>query len=301
MKCRKCHKDAIHFQPYSGAHLCAHHLIEDVERKVKHTIRQHSMVGRNDTIAVALSGGKDSSVLLYLMHKLFHQRPDITILAISIDEGISGYRAGTLEHARELTQNLGVEHIIARFKDEYGSTLDEIVARGGEKGPCSYCGALRKHLLNKTARESGATRLAVGHNLDDEAQTIMMNLLRGDVERLVRMSPACVQPGLILRSKPLRDIPEKEVALYALQKGLPVDFSECPYAYSAIRGEVRDMLNDFEVRHPGTKYSVLRSQDKLAEPLRHSFPQAALNPCSICGEPTAGDTCQSCKLLGRKD
>ncbi len=301
MKCRKCHKKAVTYQPYSGAHLCAPHLIEDIERKVKHTIRKHHMIEKGDTIAVAISGGKDSTVLLYLLHKLFGVRPDISIIAITIDEGIAGYRPDTLRHAKEITSKLGIKHLIASFKDEYGSTLDEIVAKGGEKGPCSYCGALRKHLLNKTARENGATRLAVGHNLDDEAQTVLMNLLRGDVERMVRMVPACAQPGLILRSKPLRDIPEREVALYAILQDLPVDFSECPYAYSAIRGEVRDMLNDFEVPHPGTKYAVLRSLDKMAEPLRHNFPQQSLNTCSICGEPTASDICQVCRLLGREE
>jgi uncharacterized protein (TIGR00269 family) len=299
VKCRKCSKTAVTFQPYSGAHLCTPHFLDDVERKVKYSIRQNRMVDKGDTIAVGLSGGKDSSVLLHILHKLFRQRPDITLIAISIDEGIKGYRQETLEYAKELAQSLGVDLIIASFKTEYGESLDEIVSKGGEKGPCSYCGALRKHILNKTAREAGATRLAVGHNLDDESQTVMMNLLRGDVERLVRMVPGCVQPGLILRSKPLRDIPEREVALYALLNHIPVDFSECPYAYSAIRGEVRDMLNDFEVNHPGTKYAVLRSLDRLAEPLRHTFPQITLNQCLKCGEPTADEICQSCKLLGK--
>jgi uncharacterized protein (TIGR00269 family) len=290
----------VTYQAYSGAHLCALHLIEDVERKVKHSIRQHRMVERGDTVAVGLSGGKDSTVLLHLLNKLFSKRPDLTFIAVSIDEGITGYREKTLEHAKELTKRLGVKHIFASFKDEYGATLDQIVAKKGDKGPCSYCGALRKHLLNKTAREAGATRLAVGHNLDDESQTVIMNLLRGDVERLVRMSPGCVQPGLILRSKPLREIPEREVALYALLNQIPVDFSECPYAYSAIRGEVRDILNNFEVPHPGTKYSVLRSLDKLAEPLRRTFPQQNLQQCQICKEPTARDICQTCTLLGKK-
>jgi uncharacterized protein (TIGR00269 family) len=300
VKCRKCHKKAIHFQPYSGAHLCAPHLIEDIERKVKHTIRKHRMIEKGDTIALALSGGKDSTVLLYLLHRLFGNRPDLNIIAITIDEGIAGYRPETLRHAKEITSKLGIEHNIASFKDEYGFTLDQIVEKRSEKGPCSYCGALRRYLLNKTAREKGATRLAVGHNLDDEAQTVLMNLLRGDAERMFRMVQASVQPGLILRSKPLCDIPEREVALYAILKDLPVDFSECPYAYSAIRGEVRDMLNDFEVSHPGTKYAVLRSLEKLAESLRHNFPQQSLNTCNICGEPTAGDICQVCRLLGRE-
>lgn len=289
---------AVTYQPYSGAHLCSSHFIQDVERRVKYVIRQHRMVDQGDTIAVGLSGGKDSTVLLYILNRLFGQRPDITLIALSIDEGIVGYRQETLRHAKEFTLQLGVKHIITSFKDEYGETLDEIVAKRGDKGPCSYCGALRKHLLNKTAREAGATRLAVGHNLDDEAQTVVMNLLRGDVERLVRMAPGCVQPGLVLRAKPLRNVPEREVALYALLNRLQVDFSECPYAYTAIRSEVRDMLNDFEVNHPGTKYAVLRSLDKLAGPLRHEFPQKILTRCQICREPTAGAICQSCRLLG---
>lgn len=299
MKCTKCNRTAVTYQSYSGSYLCDIHLIRDVERKVKHTIRKHRMIERGDTIAVALSGGKDSSVLLYLLNSLFGHRPDISLIAISIDEGIAGYRQQTLQHARDMTTKLGITHIITGFKEEYGMTLDEIVAKGGEKGPCSCCGALRKRLLNKTARDAGASRLAVGHNLDDEAQTVMMNILRADIERMVRMVPARVQPGLVLRSKPLRDIPEKEVALYALLQDINVNFNECPYAYSAIRGDVKDLLNDFEVKHPGTKYAVLRSLDKLCEPLRHVFPQSTLGTCIICGEPTQKDLCQTCRLLGR--
>jgi uncharacterized protein (TIGR00269 family) len=298
VKCSKCARTAVTYQPYSGAHLCDLHLIKDVERKVKHTIRQHRMIERGDTIAVAVSGGKDSSVLLYLLNKLFGHRPDIELIAISIDEGIDGYRQQTLQIAKALTEKLGIIHILCGFKEEYGMTLDEITAKSTDKGPCSYCGALRKHLLNKVARKAGATRLAVGHNLDDESQTVLMNMLRGDVERMVRLSPACIQPGLILRSKPLRDIPEREVALYALLQNIYVNLSDCPYAYSAIRGEVRVLLNDFEVKHPGTRYAILRSFDKIIEPLRHAFPQQALNQCRICKEPTAGDICQACRLLG---
>jgi uncharacterized protein (TIGR00269 family) len=299
VKCSKCARTAVTYQPYSGAHLCDRHLIMDVERKVKHTIRQHRMIERGDTIAVAVSGGKDSSILLYLLNKLFGHRPDIELIAISIDEGIDGYRQQTLQTAKDLTEKLGITHILCEFKEEYGMTLDEIVAKSTDMGPCSFCGALRKHLLNKVARKIDATRLAVGHNLDDESQTVLMNMLRGDVERMVRLSPACVQPGLILRSKPLRDIPEREVALYALLQDIHVNLSDCPYAYSAIRGEVRVLLNDFEVKHPGTKYAILRSFDKIIEPLRHAFPQQTLNQCRICKEPTAGEICQACRLLGR--
>ncbi|HJH31637.1 MAG TPA: TIGR00269 family protein [Methanosarcinaceae archaeon] len=300
VKCSKCNKDAIIFQKYSGMHLCKKHFIEDVERKIKLTIRKHFNVQKNDIIAIALSGGKDSAVLLYMLHKIFGMRPDIELVAITIDEGIEGYREHTLKTAKELTARLGVRHIIRSFDDEFNTSLDEIIAKEREKGACSYCGVLRKTLLNKSAIEVGATKLATGHNLDDEAQTILLNHLRGEVSRIVKLAQPRALEGLVLRAKPLRYVPEKEVALYALVNDLPVDFSECPYAHEAIRGEVRDMLNDFEVAHPGTKYSLLKGFDKISPIISKEYTDIELAKCSICGEPCSLGICQACRLLGRE-
>ena len=280
-------------------HLCKKHFVEDVERKIKLTIRKGYSIQKNDLIAVALSGGKDSSVALYVMHKILGNRPDIEIVAISVDEGIQGYRSNSLELAKNLTKTLGIRHIIRSFKEAHGVTMDELAASDREKGTCSYCGVLRKNILNRVAREIGATKLVTGHNLDDEAQTILLNHFRGDVERMVRLAPPAAIEGLILRAKPLRNIPEKEVALYALVNSLPVDFSECPYAGEALRGEVRELLNNFETRHPGTKYSLLRGFDKLAGALGKELPPAKIEKCRICGETCTEDICQACKLLGR--
>ncbi|WP_305064635.1 TIGR00269 family protein [Methanococcoides sp.] len=299
IKCMKCNRDAIIFQKYSGMHICKRHFIEDVERKVKLTIRKQYKIEKGDIIAVALSGGKDSVVLLYLLHKIFGMRRDIEIVALTIDEGIAGYREETLEKARKLTSELGIRHIVRSFKDEYDKTLDELTAQERELGACSYCGVLRKSLMNKIANEIGATKLATGHNLDDEAQTIMMNHLGGDVDRMIRLSPPRAIEGLVLRAKPLRKVPEKEVALYAIVNELPFDMSECPYAHEALRGEVRDMINEFEVRHPGTKYSIMRGFDKTVGLIAKEYPQAELSKCRVCGETCTAKLCQACKLLGR--
>ncbi|PAV13810.1 ATP pyrophosphatase [Methanosarcina spelaei] len=299
IKCKKCNHEAVIFQKYSGMHLCKKHFVEDVERKIKLTIRKEYSIHKNDVIAVALSGGKDSSVALYIMHKILGNRPDIEIVAISVDEGINGYRPNSLEVAKSLTKMLGVRHIIKSFKKVHGVTMDELAAMDREKGACSYCGVLRKNILNRTALEIGATKLVTGHNLDDEAQTILLNHLRGDVERLVRLAPPAAIEGLVLRAKPLRNIPEKEVALYAIINSLPVDFSECPYAGEALRGEIRELLNNFEAKHPGTKYSLLRGFDKLAGALIKEMPPAKIGKCRICGETCTEDVCQTCKLLGR--
>ncbi|MCD4703786.1 MAG: TIGR00269 family protein [Methanosarcinaceae archaeon] len=299
IKCMKCNRDAIIYQKYSGMHLCRKHFIEDVERKVKLTIRQNFRIGKNETLVVALSGGKDSSVVLHILHKIFHQRRDLEIIAISIDEGICGYREHNIEHAKALAQELGVRHIIRSFRDEYGTTMDELAAKDRVYGTCSYCGVLRKSLLNKIAMELDGTKLVTGHNLDDEAQTILMNHLGGDVERMIRLAPPRALEGLVLRAKPLRNIPEKEVALYALLNNMLVEFERCPYSHEALRGEVRKMLNKFEVGHPGTKYSLIRGFDKMVGVLAKDYPQVTLSKCRVCGEACTGDLCQACNLLGR--
>ena len=299
IKCKKCNSEAIIFQKYSGMHLCKKHFVEDVERKIKLTIRKSYSIRKNDVIAVALSGGKDSSAALYIMHKILGERPDIELVAISVDEGINGYRPQSLETAKKLTEKLGVRHIIRSFKEEHGTTMDEIAAMDREKGACSYCGVLRKNILNRVALDIGATKLVTGHNLDDEAQTILLNHFRGDMERMVRLAPPAAVEGLVLRAKPLRNIPEKEVALYALVNDLPVDFSECPYAGEAMRKEIREMLNDFEAKHPGTRHSLLRGFDKVVGALAKELPPAKIEKCRICGETCTEDICQTCKLLGR--
>ncbi len=296
MNCQRCGKSAIVYQKYSNAHFCKTHFVEDVERKIKRDIRKFKMVGRGDRIAVALSGGKDSVALLYILHKIFHNRPDIELVAITIDEGIKGYREHTLEHAVNITARLGITHTIKSFEESFGITLDDLT-RKKEHVACTLCGVLRKNLLNRAARELGADKLAIGHNLDDESQTILMNYLRGDIDRMKRMLPDSVQPGLVPRIKPLRSIPEKEVALYDFQNDLPVSLDECPYAGEALRNEIREMINNYEVKHPGTKYSLLGGFDAISESLRP--PGTQIVRCEKCGEPSSESICKACRLLGK--
>lgn len=254
------------------------------------------MVERGNRIAVGLSGGKDSIALLYILHKIFHERPDIELIAITIDEGINGYREHTLAHAEKLAGNLGISHTINSFKEGFDITLDELTGKK-EHAACTLCGVLRKNLLNRTARELGADKLAIGHNLDDESQTILMNYLRADLDRIKRMIPDTEQPGLVPRIKPLRSIPEKEVALYGFLNNLPVSTDECPYAGEALRNEIREILNNYEVKHPGTKYSLLGGFEEIAEVLHP--PATKIVRCGLCGEPGSENVCKTCRLLGR--
>ncbi len=294
--CSKCKRQAVTYIRHANMHLCAKHFVEYFEKKVKFAINKFKMIESGDRIAVALSGGKDSVTLTYVLNKLLKKRRDVEIFAITVDEGIEGYRPPTVKIAKKITSDLGIEHVIVSFKENFGMTLDEMV-KVGDKKPCTYCGVFRKYLLNKTAREMGATKLATGHNLDDEVQTILLNFLQADIERLARLIPQRVQEGLVMRIKPFREVYEKDVVVYGLLHNLPMDMNECPYSHFPVRATVRDFIYDFEEKYPGRKYSIMRSFEQLIPCLRQMYPQIKLNRCERCGEPTPKRVCQACTLL----
>lgn len=297
VKCSKCGKEAVTFIRYNGSHLCQSHFQEYVERRAKTEIRRQIDLDEKNRITVALSGGKDSSVTLAILADVLAPRPGVELSAVTVDEGIKEYRPLTLEKAATLTKSLGVQHHIVSFKDEFRITMDTIAKRIGEKTPCTYCGVLRRKCMNKVAREIGADAIATGLNLDDTAQSIMMNFTRADVERLARLGPhRKVQPGLIPRIQPLRSIPEKEVYLYAMLRGIPFSDDVCPYADEALRNEYRKLIDTMESRSPGTKHSILTSYDAILPMLREHYPPASLNLCR-CGEPTPKERCMACELL----
>ncbi|MCS7121826.1 MAG: TIGR00269 family protein [Archaeoglobaceae archaeon] len=296
MKCSKCERDAVYFQRHSNRPLCKRHFVEDFERRVKYSVNRFKMIERGDRIAIALSGGKDSTTLTFVLKKLYSQIKDLEFFAITVDEGIENYREKTVKVAEKICRELDLEHVVVKFKDYFGLTLDEIV-KVGEKKPCTYCGVFRKYLLNKTARELGATKLATAHNLDDEAQTIMLNFINADVERLARLIPQRKQEGLVMRIKPFREIYEREIVVYGFLNDLPIIFDECPYSETPVRAPVRDFLYDFERKYPGRKFSILRSFEKILPALHSMYPQINLNKCERCSEPTPRKICQACNLL----
>lgn len=290
MQCSKCRRPAIIYQRYSGLHLCEIHFNTDFESKAKRTIRTHRWLEPGDRIAVALSGGKDSSALLYFLTSLVGKRRDIDLIAITVDEGIDGYRDPS--HAVRIAKSLGVECLTVSFIDEFGVTVDEIVQKRGDSLSCSYCGVLRRNCINRAARAHNVTKLALGFNLDDEAQSVLMNTFRGDAGRLIRGTRPI--PGMVMRIKPFMYIPEREVALYAFMHVEDFEMGKCPYSHNALRADVRNVLNDYSWRHPATKYSLLNLGEELGR-IGERF-TGDLKICSNCGEP-CGNTCRSCQML----
>ena len=123
----KCGKQAVYYRPYSGENLCKKHFLESIERKVARTIARHKMLHEADKIGVGISGGKDSTVLLHILKKIEQRFPKSSLIALTVDEGISGYREEGLKLARQVTSKFEIEHVIASFKELYGYSLDEIV------------------------------------------------------------------------------------------------------------------------------------------------------------------------------
>lgn len=305
-ECDKCRSEAIIYQKYSGMHLCGDHFEQDVHRKIRESIRETGVFAHSAQIAVAISGGKDSCTLLYALKTLFCKRPNIELTAIMVDEGIEGYRPKKLEFAKALAERLEIPYVVRNVKEAFNMTIDMMAAQESDQRittctaetTCRVCEAMRKIVLSHTARELNADALATGHNLDDEAQAIMQNYLRGDVDSLFRLRPRrtqpCKAPSIIPLIKPLRRIPEKEIALYALTHDLLLQDSKAsPLADEAFHTEVGNVLNDFEDRHPGTKYSLLRSLERMLELEPDSIYQA----CQRCGEPSPGTVCQRCRML----
>ena len=299
----KCGKQAVYYRPYSGENLCKKHFLESIERKVARTIARHKMLRESDKIGVGISGGKDSTVLLHILKKIEQRFPKSSLIALTVDEGISGYREEGLKLARQVTSKFEIEHVITSFKELYGYSLDEIVGvfeKSSETthSACFFCGILRRRCLNQLARELKLDKLAIGHNLDDEAQTVLMNIFRSDITRMGRtnLDTRQIHDLFVNRIKPLREIPEREIAAYAYLRELPFHSQTCPYAEGVLRNDIQQILNNMEQKRPGTKHSVRRSGDKIKD-LIHA--KQEIHPCPVCQEPATEKICKFCQIMNQ--
>lgn len=299
MKCDSCGRvPVILHRKHSGQHLCKDCFIDKMQEKVLKDIRKYKLVDKGDKILLGLSGGKDSVMALDILKNL-HDRGIAELMAVTIDEGIAGYRAEGVHIATKIAREMGINHRVVSFKDYLGVTLDELM-KNPHSGACTYCGVFRRWILNKVAREEGATKIATGHNLDDETQSILMNYLEGNLDNLTRIGvkSESQDPRFTVKIKPLREVPEKEIALYVLARELPVHLAGCPYASDSFRAEVGQFLKQISVKHPTIMYSTLRGFDRIKPVLKKEFSRKSpLTQCEVCGEPAATNLCKTCSFI----
>jgi uncharacterized protein (TIGR00269 family) len=303
--CTVCREqESFFYRKYSGQKLCRKCFGKSIEAKVRASITKYHMLEFNDRLAVAVSGGKDSLSLLHILAKLQKYRPKTTLIAVTIDEGIKGYRDEALDITMKNCKKLDIPLHIVSFKELFGLTLDELIIKIRIKGqdkltPCAYCGVLRRRAMNIAAREVNATKIATAHTLDDETQTVIMNIFRGDISRLAKEKPITnrVHPMLIRKIKPFCEIPENESALYAYIKKISFQSTPCPYASYALRNDIRTMLNNIEEKHTGTKFTISRTMKQLQPAIEQSIIKEDFKTCKECGEPTAQEICKICEML----
>ena len=314
MECTKCDREAVMHAAYSGVHLCSEHFLASVERRIKRRVREDGLLSDEatpdepETWVIGLSGGKDSVVLTRILHETFADDPRVKLVGLTIHEGIAGYRDRSLDACVELSEELGIRHEVVTYEGEFGIRMDDVVEDDPEEmAACAYCGVFRRDVLSRYADELGADKLLTGHNLDDEAQSALMNFLEGDLAQMAKHFEASLggfeertdQSAFVPRAKPLRDVPEKEVALYAHLAELPVHMAECPHSSEAYRGEIQRLLYGLEENHPGTRHSIMAGYEELAGLLAGEYGEERtdLVDCERCGSTTTGAVCRKCSLL----
>ena len=289
-KCANCPKNAV---ISTERNFCGSHFAKYFENKVIQTIKKFSLIKKGDRIIVGSSGGKDSTTILYLIKKYFGN-----VEALAIDEGIPGYRNVTLEDLKKFCRNYGIPLRVHDYRSEFGFSLAEALKANRKLKPCNICGTLRRYLLNAKAR--GYDRIATGHNMDDEAQSIMMNLVKSQLHLLSRLGPITgnvSDQGFVPRIKPLYFCTEKEVATYAVIMRLGARFSQCPHSADSFRAFIRDQLNDYEAKNRGSKARLVSNFLKLLPELKQGQTGPDLNRCSKCGEPSSKNLCKACSLV----
>jgi uncharacterized protein (TIGR00269 family) len=296
MKCSFCRNESVYFRKNEGHYYCKNHFIKNIEKRVKKEIRINQLIENGDIVAIAYSGGKDSANVLFMLNKIFGKNPKVNFFAITIDEGIKGYRDKFIKKIRVFSKKIGIKNYVFNFKEEFGVTFEKIKADN-----CDNCKLLKEYLLNKKARELGATKLAIGRNLNDECESIITNLLSGNLFGLVKIgniSKNSSHPKLITKIKPLILIPEKESVVYSKLNNIPSLTKKCPYHVDHnLQNEARIFLNNLENSSIGLGYSLYENSLKIANFLKSNLKDEKIGTYKRCGEPSEKDLCKVFELL----
>jgi len=296
MKCDRCENQIAYTRKYSGEKLCSKCFSNSILRKTAKTISKYKMIQNDELVAVAVSGGKDSLALLNIMNKMTANH-NFRIKAITIDEGIPGYRDEALEIVEKFCKNLNVDLKVYSYKELFDLSLDEALdLRENEKiSSCSICGTLRRRVMEYAAKDISANVIATGHNLDDTLQTFIINMLSGDISKVGWMHPDTTGNSL-RKIKPFCEIYESEIVFYAFTNDIPFQSEPCPHMNEGIRTEIRVFLNSLEKQHSGIKNNLYQSIIKVSQSVKGSSQKQKMI-CEKCGSECTGTTCSVCNMV----
>eukprot|EP00735_Rhodelphis_limneticus_P010094 TRINITY_DN2916_c0_g1::TRINITY_DN2916_c0_g1_i8::g.4279::m.4279 TRINITY_DN2916_c0_g1::TRINITY_DN2916_c0_g1_i8::g.4279 ORF type:complete len:346 (+),score=62.53,sp/Q05AW7/CTU1_XENLA/67.07/1e-165,ATP_bind_3/PF01171.15/5.7e-17,DUF2392/PF10288.4/0.021,tRNA_Me_trans/PF03054.11/0.031,NAD_synthase/PF02540.12/0.11,zf-C3HC4_2/PF13923.1/0.5,zf-C3HC4_2/PF13923.1/6.5e+02 TRINITY_DN2916_c0_g1_i8:74-1111(+) len=301
-------------RPKTGQPMCKECFFQAFEDEVHNTIITNKLFKAGDRVAIGASGGKDSTVLAYIM-KILNERHNYGIIPflLSIDEGITGYRDDSLETVKRNENEYEIPLRIISYKELYGWTMDEIVREVGLKNNCTFCGVFRRQALDRGAMLLSCNVIATGHNADDIAETVIMNVLRGDAARLARCTAAVTgADGPLPRIKPFKYTYEKDIVMYAYFKKLDYFSTECIYSPNAYRGYAREFLKDLEKIRPASIVDIIHAGEQLSFNDSESVADGAsitlsnrravvnmptMRSCDQCGYIASNRLCKACVLL----
>lgn len=270
------------------------------EKKVLDTIHEYNLFTKKDKILVACSGGKDSTVILYILKK-----HGFIVEAITVDALIGNYTKQNLKNLERFCKQQKIKLCKASFRQKFGRSLcyiQSVLKKNGIKlRSCTVCGVLRRYLLNKEARKIKPKCIVTGHNLDDEAQSIIMNLLRNRPELSARLGP---KTGLVAderfvpRVKPLYFCSEKDVIRYSKMKKFTVNYKPCPCRTDSFRKKTIDFLDALEKKNNNINENIIRNFMKMLPKLKKSYTtDKKISCCKNCGEPSRGEMCRTCHIV----
>ena len=285
--CAMCKTErALIKRPKNHAKLCKACFITVFEDEVHHTITSSQLFYPGEKVAIGASGGKDSTVLASVLKTLNERHGyGLDLVLLSIDEGIKGYRDDSLETVKRNAVQYDMPLKVVGYDELYGWTMDQVVETIGKKGNCTYCGVFRRQALDRGAKMLGIKHVVTGHNADDVAETVLMNLLRGDLARLSRSTSIVTGDSRseVKRSKPLKYSYEKEIVLYAHHKKLDYFSTECIYSPEAFRGSARGLIKQLEKVRPTAILDIVRSGEDMARLVPGESPSS----CACKGQSTA--------------
>lgn len=307
MRCRRCGQKAVINMRQHKLALCQVHFLEWIPEQVQRFIEKYKMFHREERILVAVSGGKDSLSLWDILNRLGYQADGIYI-NLGIVDGDLNYSARSLTLTEAFAAQRGLNLHVVDVMREYGESIPMMAQRTnrGKDKPCSVCGLTKRHIMNRIAREADYTVLVTGHNLDDEAAVLFGNTLNWLPGYLVRQAPVLEanRPGVVRKAKPLCRLYEREMAAYALLRGIDYIYEECPYSQGSTTLYYKEILNCLETDRPGAKLSFYLTFLQAKENGLFS-PQAdpgieLLHACLSCGQPTsAPGECAFCRMVAK--
>lgn len=307
MKCLKCAERAVIRMRQHRLALCKEHYIAWFIEQTERAINKYHLFSRQDSVLVAVSGGKDSLALWDVLWKLEYPADGLYI-NLGIDSQ-DDYSEESERRARKFAEERGLRLHVVNVQEVTGETIPQMArrthrARSGRFKPCSACGLVKRHEMNRVARDLGYSTLATAHNLDDEVAILFGNVLQWHTELLSRQSPVLeAADGFVRKVKPFCRFYERETAAYSLLRGINYIEEECPYSVGSKQLYYKDLINKIEEEQPGTKLAFyvgfLNARERGAfESLPEAHKDLDMHPCPVCGQPTTSDgACAFCRSI----